>query len=355
MKRYVHHLVVWVFYWSILIYLDYFWLKANQAELANQNCLLLKVIAGTLLYMMPLAGLAYYIVSFGLEFLLDRTKHVLYKFTVIFIPYVLTIILVIALVRLLVFPYIFLFKKLPGDRFIDPVRFLSIMLEAAFPATFLLSLKFVDTRLAAAERERQLVKEKLSAELQFLKSQLNPHFLFNTLNNIYALARKKSNLTSDVVLKLSELLSFALYESSGETVALEKEIKFLDDYIALHKIRYDSRLKIKFIKEVDRSAQPIAPCLLLPLVENAFKHGAGENHFDSFIRISLRVKEGRLDFTVENNTEEAGKPAEQKNIGLNNVRRQLELIYKEQALLIADADQIFKVTLFINLNSHGDF
>jgi sensor histidine kinase YesM len=355
MKRHIHHLVVWLAYWSILIYLDYFWLKANSADLVNQNYLLLKVAAGTLLYMAPLAALAYYIISYGLEFVLDRKKTMLFKFAVIFIPYVLTIIAAIAMVRLVVFPYIFLFKKNPGDRFIDPVRFLSIMMEAAFPAAFLMALKFIDTRFAAAAREKHLIKEKLSAELQLLKSQLNPHFLFNTLNNIYALARKKSDLTPDVVLKLSELLSFTLYETGGATVPADKEIKFLDDYIALQKIRYDDRLQLAFVKEIDDPAQPVAPFILLPLVENAFKHGAGENHFDSFIHISLQLKNGLLHFTVENSTETTGKPETQKNIGLHNIRRQLELIYKEHELVVTDKDQIFKVALFINLNSHGNF
>ena len=113
------------------------------------------------------------------------------------------------------------------------------------------------------------------------------------------------------------------------------------------------RLSLDFNKEIDDPGQPIAPLLLLPLVENAFKHGAGENHFDSFIRLHLRVQKGNLSFVIENSFEEPGQSSPSNAIGLSNTSRQLELLYREQALHTSRANQVFKVELVVNLNSYG--
>ena len=115
------------------------------------------------------------------------------------------------------------------------------------------------------------MRKKLETELQFLKSQTNPHFLFNTLNNIYALARKKSDSTADAVMKLSKLLRFMLYESQKKFISITDEIQVLDDFIELEKIRYGEKLQLIFNKSIDNESHPIAPLILLPFVENAFK------------------------------------------------------------------------------------
>jgi len=121
---------------------------------------------------------------------------------------------------------------------------------------------------------QQLEKEKLEAELKFLKAQINPHFLFNTLNNLYALTLKKSNKAPEIVLKLSSLLDYMLYECNAPFVSLDKEIQLIKNYISLEKLRYGNRLKIDFTVEGNTSEKQIAPMLILPLVENCFKHGA---------------------------------------------------------------------------------
>lgn len=121
----------------------------------------------------------------------------------------------------------------------------------------------------------------------------------NTLNNIYALARKKSEDTAEVVMKLSELLRFILYESNGRLIALTDEIKVLEDYLELEMIRYNDRLSVSFTKEMDTGSYQITPLLLLPLVENAFKHGISETRFESFIHIDVKAKEGILFLTLK--------------------------------------------------------
>jgi two-component system, LytTR family, sensor kinase len=352
MKRIVYQIIFWIFYWAINVYLDFYWVRDNIKGWSS-NAILFKTSVGALLYILPLVTLAYYLIFIAFEKIIQKRNSFAVNAIMIFIPYAIAICSSIIIVRLVVFPFIYENAFKPGNLFFEPRRFISIMIEAAFPAGLLMSLKYVDTLLSSKELEKDLVKEKLSAELQLLKNQLNPHFLFNTLNNIYALTRKKSDKAPEVVMKLSGLLSFMLYESDKGTISIEREIKFLEDYISLEKIRYTDELSIIFNKNIDDGLQPITPLLLLPLVENAFKHGAGENHFDSFIHINLTLKKQQILFTVENSFEEPEQNTRSNNIGLYNTARQLELIYSEQKLVTGKEHNIFKVQLEINLNSYG--
>jgi len=352
-KSIFYHIVFWFLYWAVNAYLDFYWVKDN-IKIWSDSKALLKVSIGAFLYILPLIALAYYLVFIGLEQIVRKKKSAIANVGIIVIPYIIAICLSTVTVRLIVFPFIYENEFQASHLFFDPRRFLTIMIEAAFPAAVLMSLKYVDTQVAYKEREKNLIKDKLSTELRFLKNQLNPHFLFNTLNNIYALSRKKSDNTPEVVMKLSELLSFMLYESSKETISIEQEIKLLEDYISLEKIRYSDGLSVVFNKTIDDNSQQIAPLLLLPLVENAFKHGASENHFDSFIHINLELNKSALLFTVENSFEETSEKSKSNNIGLHNTNRQLELIYKEQKLEIYEMEHIFKVKLEVNLNSYGN-
>ena len=136
---------------------------------------------------------------------------------------------------------------------------------------------------------QQLRIEKQEAELNYLKSQTNPHFLFNTLNNIYSLARDKSDLAPESILRLSKILRFMLYETGGEYIAIEQELKIINDYIALEKLRYDDSLHINFNYDIEDMKQPLPPLLLIPLVENAFKHGVSETRNQPFVDIYLSV------------------------------------------------------------------
>ena len=203
---------------------------------------------------------------------------------------------------------------------------------------------------AASERERQLVEEKLQSELNFLRAQTNPHFLFNTLNNLYHLARKRSEDTPDAILKLSDLLRFMLYECTTPRIRISQEVKVIRDYLELERLRYGDRLRADFQVEVDDEDQPIAPLLLLPFVENAFKHGASESRGETWVRIFLRVKNGRLDFSVENAKDPSDREITE-GIGLKNVKRQLELIYPEHELRLDNQGDKFVVGLKIVLNN----
>ena len=200
---------------------------------------------------------------------------------------------------------------------------------------------------------QQLKIEKQEAELNYLKSQTNPHFLFNTLNNIYSLSRDKSDQAPESILRLSKILRYMLYETGGEFTAIEKELKIISDYIELEKLRYDESLRINFNYDVEDMKQALPPLLLIPLVENAFKHGASETRNLPFVDIHLSVKERHLDFVVKNSSD--GVSDEQKvkeNIGLSNLRRQLELLYTDYDLSVQQGESEFTAILKINLASH---
>lgn len=200
---------------------------------------------------------------------------------------------------------------------------------------------------------QQLRIEKQEAELNYLRSQTNPHFLFNTLNNIYSLARDKSNLAPESILRLSKILRFMLYETGGSFIAVEHELKIMSDYIELEKLRYDESLKINFNYDVEDMKQAVPPLLLIPLVENAFKHGVSETRGRPFIDIHLSIKNRQLNFIVKNSVDDSfEQKTVRENIGLSNLRRQLQLLYSDYDLGVQQTNTEFIATLKINLASH---
>jgi len=199
---------------------------------------------------------------------------------------------------------------------------------------------------------QQLKIEKQAAELNYLRSQTNPHFLFNTLNNIYSLARDKSDLAPKSILRLSKILRFMLYETGGAFITIEQELKIIDDYIALEKLRYDNSLRIDMNHNVKDIKQAIPPLLLISLVENAFKHGVSETRGQTFVDIHLSVNNRLLTFIVKNSSEVTGEEEVKESIGLSNLRRQLELLYKDYDLSVIQDISVFTATLRINLASH---
>ena len=214
-------------------------------------------------------------------------------------------------------------------------------------------IKHIYDHTKLKQAAQQLRIEKQEAELNYLRSQTNPHFLFNTLNNIYSLARDKSDLAPESILRLSKILRFMLYETGGAYISIEQELKIIDDYIALEKLRYDESLHINLNHDVEDMKQAVPPLLLIPLVENAFKHGVSETRNQPFIDIHLSIKHRQLLFLVKNSTEAFPENLPVKeNIGLSNLRRQLELLYSDFNLSTEQGSSVFTTTLKINLASH---
>lgn len=196
----------------------------------------------------------------------------------------------------------------------------------------------------------------LQAELDFLKGQVHPHFLFNTLNNLYALTLKQSPQSPKIVLGLSEILRYMLYECNADTVMLKRDIDILESYVALEKVRYEDRLEMSFSMNGEIADQKIAPLLVLPLLENAFKHGASEDMDTPWININLQVKDNLFKFKIANSKPEQ-QPSDAKKhfgkIGLGNVRKRLELLYPGAHLLrTVEEEDTFLAILEIQLDGH---
>ncbi len=179
---------------------------------------------------------------------------------------------------------------------------------------------------------RDLTQDKLEAELKVLKGQIHPHFLFNTLNSLYSLTLKKSDNAPEVVLKLSSLMDYMLYAANAATVPLEKELEYIRNYISLERIRYGERVDVCFTETGSITGRQVAPMMLLPFVENAFKHGVSTETGNAWIRIDVKVQENKLVLLVENC--KCGERASHSTrdmasgIGLKNLRRRLELLYE---------------------------
>ncbi|HEY4110270.1 sensor histidine kinase, partial [Puia sp.] len=224
-----------------------------------------------------------------------------------------------------------------------------------------LIIKVVKDQLQIRQRTLLLEREKAETELKLLKAQLNPHFLFNTLNNIYSLSLTEPARTPESIARLADILDHILYRSHDNFVPLSAEVTLVKNYIQLEKLRYDHRLTVTFDCKIDRDV-PIAPLLLLSLVENAFKHGASNDAGAPFIAMSLRVADQTLVFEITNSTGNEIPPADParprtEGIGLSNLQRQLDHLYGKahQFSAYRERDR-FRVRLVIDIqqetNSH---
>ena len=197
-----------------------------------------------------------------------------------------------------------------------------------------------------------LEKEKARTELNFLKAQIHPHFLFNTLNNLYALTLDKSDDAPEVVAKLADMLDYMLYQCAEPKVSVHKEIALIHNYIDLEKLRYGHRLQLDFTHSLDNTQTQIAPLILISLVENAFKHGASTAMQEVVIRISLEVVQSQLRFKVFNTKSETSSDMAgyKKGIGVKNIQRQLELVYpnRYEWQVVEEADS-YEVNFRLNL------
>lgn len=209
------------------------------------------------------------------------------------------------------------------------------------------SIKLMKCVYEKQEAALTIEKEKVQAELQTLKAQLHPHFLFNTLNNIYSFTQSNPEKASVMIMRLSQLLRYILYECDTALVPLDKEIKMLGDYIALEKVRYDAKLDISLTLPAPGTKGYIAPLILLPFLENAFKHGASRMIESPWISLSIQVQEDRLIMKLVNG-KPVGASGQQAGIGISNVRMRLELLYPHRhELSIQEEEEMYIVNLTI--------
>lgn len=205
----------------------------------------------------------------------------------------------------------------------------------------------------AQRRMGEMAKENAEAELNFLKSQINPHFVFNSLNSVYFLIDKQNADAREALHKFSDMLRYQLYDCNGDSTAIEKEVAYLKDYIELQKLRKDEQCVIEYKESGRLSGFSIAPLLLIPFIENAFKHLSHYTIRTNIISVVLERNDSRFVFSVTNTTEPDKREEElvrQGGIGLKNVQRRLELLYPgRHTLTITDKDSIFTVQLQLDI------
>ena len=235
------------------------------------------------------------------------------------------------------------FKRRIYDNVIP--HFLLVSMGAAF--------KLLSDYVRTQRRLAEITKEKAQSELQFLKSQINPHFLFNSLNSVYFLIDKSNKDARESLHKFSEMLRYQLYECGGEKIGIEKEIKYLEDYVDLQRLRKDEKYKVDFKCGSDVKGFEIEPLLLIPFVENSFKH---LSHFSNGkmneINIDAQRQNGEFRFSVANTFDNSSKQNIEPvgGIGLRNVQRRLELLYPDKHdLKVTEADGWFKVDLTLKV------
>lgn len=293
------------------------------------------------------------IVEVLMDQLLFKKKTGLFIFTYILL------ILFFALAQRFIDNYIII-RYFLKDWKMEPLFYIPVYLynviKLQFVVTIPLTIKLFYHLAEEKSNVQAVLSEKLQAELFSLRNQFHPHFLFNVLNSLYSKILSKSDESADIVLKISDLLRFAVYDVNTKTITLEKEIAYLKNYISLQQLRFDNRLDLSFSTNGALANHLIEPFLILPFIENSFKYCLGEDIAQAWITIALSVADDWLIVKIENSV-----PANFKNnsimddsssgVGIANVRRRLELLYPNQHVLtIKDGIECFFVSLKIKMN-----
>jgi sensor histidine kinase YesM len=351
------HVTFWVFWWISQGFLYSFVALGDPGfyyRLRLESSML-----ESLVYLIPHMLLSYSIIYYVIPELLLKQKYWRTAFLVILL-FLLTALIssvlsltVIELIRTSIIGYLYGLPK----PFTKGTVFLSLMagLRGGISIVGIASaIKLMKYWYIKEQRNIQLEKENIASQLQLLKAQVHPHFLFNTLNNIYSYTQKVSPTGSALVMGLSDLLRYILHEGSKQRVPLPKELKMIDDYIMLEQIRYGSRLEISKEISADTEGLVIAPLLLLPFIENCFKHGTSHMLEQAWIRLSIKTEKNILKLTLVNaKMKDPEKTREMTSgIGIINVRKRLDLIYPgKYELLITEEEDVFIVNLRVELET----
>jgi hypothetical protein len=296
--------------------------------------------------------LCYSVIYFLVPKYFQREKYILF---------VIGFILVYALVVLIGLVHVFILVGNPvSDAIGTPIDRLISIFRPGFIRLFgnpllicglFLSLKVLKNWHLEQLRTETLAKENTNAELQLLKAQVHPHFLFNTLNNIYSFTLNQSPLAGTLVQKLSDMLNYMIHECEKPLVPLDKEIKLIRNYMGLEKVRYGNRLNMQVEIKGNYENKMIAPLLMIPFVENCFKHGASIMRGQQWIKLNITINEDQLDFKLSNSKPPDLNGSNRKNgIGLANVQKRLQLLYPEKHFLATEtSSDSYSVHLYLSL------
>lgn len=310
------HLSFWAVYLSFFLYrISYF---QREGEFGWGGILTLAAIQMSFTLLIAYANYFYLLPRF-LE-----SKNIGRYLVEFFIPFAILMFLRVHAERFFVDNYSGQMAHLYTTRFV-----VQVVLGTFFIVLFVAMIRFAVDWFAFESKKKEVENEKLAAELNFLKAQINPHFLFNTLNNLYFLAYSQSPNTTEVIEKLSKMMRYMIYESNHAQVPLSKEIEYMQNYISLEQLRLNNEIPISFEVKGNPDQVMIVPLILITFLENAFKHGVSTNDSGAWVKIQIQATtDGNCVYTVENSKLPASaEPAEKSGIGLQNVRRRLDLIY----------------------------
>jgi len=330
-QRIVYHSVFWVVMFFILLLLD----SNNHSFLTKFSVESVNVLFyGILVYF----NLFYLIPNY-----LTEKKFLKYSF-------LLTLsVVVITPIKLMVF-YLILSN---AETFILGKQFLFFIASFLIVGSSTIG-KIITDWVRHLREKKDLQTQTMQSELRFLKSQINPHFLFNTLNNLYALTLKKSDKAPEIVIKLSEMMRYMLYECNERRVPLQKEVNYIQNYLDLERLRQGKNVQINYKVDGKIFDQQIAPLIFIPFLENSFKHGLNTHISHGFVNILLEVEDQHIHFYIENSKSESLPTQTHKRsggIGLVNVKRRLNIIYPNNYKLeIHDDPNTYGVELDIDLN-----
>ena len=331
------HLLFWIFTSLLVIFV--FQLISIPASIFGGKSPGIKDYLTALLIILPAGACIFYASYFSLNFFIKRTT----RFIWIAAGYI---------ILTLVFLVPAIVADLKGSKspdFLESIIiFLPVLYFNLFGYLFKTFFEWIKDRKIKAELE----KDKLASQLELLKAKLNPHFLFNTLNNIYSFSLTKSPQAQVLVEKLAGTLQYMIAECDVALVHLEMELKMIMDYIELEKVRYGNRLQMKIDVMGECRNKLIAPLLLIPFVENCFKHGTSKMLEEPWIEMKITIEDNMLFFALVNSKPEKNVYDEKKGIGLNNVRKRLDILYqKRYSLEISNSVNYFSVTLNLPLGT----
>ena len=337
-NRLLQHILYWVFYVS------FFGIVWGSYDFDFKKTFTIQLL------LLPLhMGMVYFIIYFLMPRFLYRKKVALF-----FIYFWITL-LVTAVINRYIDNYVILVNFFPHwyqVSVFDPIVMLTTIIKLNFPLAVPVTIKVFDYFASIQRAQQQQESKRVEAELALLRNQVHPHFLFNTLNSLYSLVLKKSDQAKDVVLRLSGLLRYLLYETAANSVPLEQEVDFIRDYLDLERIRFGNTLLADLTVEGDLQGHHIAPMLLIPFVENAIKHSTGGLHQAARVQISMQLNDRILILTVDNSIAQKEKTDAPLpgGVGLPNVAKRLELLYTGRYELNVKADNLHHhVTLLLNL------
>ncbi len=364
-RRHLLFWTAWCLYFAISFLVPTYWVPAwnfkgplPQIEQYGVGTSILRIAMNCVLMTVVHMALVYGIIYYFLPRYLSRTSN-----RIVISFKLLLFVILIACFNYLNFLLTFYISTLMGFfptmrdmNFIVPLWIRQIIFNYPTVVGVALAIKLLKRWYQKQKETEIVIREKINAELQLLKAQVHPHFLFNTLNNIYSFILNGSDRAPEMIKKLSSLLNYILNDCNQQLVSLEKELSMIQHYIALEQIRYGDRLNLSMHIQGSVKDKMISPLIFIPFVENSFKHGTSRMLTHPWVKLDIFIEKDFLEFKLSNNKPERDiEPFIKKGIGLNNVKKRLQLIYPaNHTLTISESEMSYDVILKVALNGAGD-